>query len=89
MSLVLLHFLVPLYIELDPGEDLFEPIMLFVGPILMNICYTAGSVTGLLGIPRRFAPTILRLGFWFSIGVVTLPTVLHAVFALASMVNVA
>ncbi len=35
-----------------------------------------------------WSESLLRLGFWFAIGVVSLPTVLHAVFALASMMNV-
>lgn len=87
VSLFLLHILVPLYIKLKPGEDIFEPIMLIIGPILMNICYTAGSFARLLGVPGRFAPKLLRLGLWFSIGIVALPTVLHAIFAMANLIT--
>ena len=85
VSLFLIHVLVPLYIKIHPGEDIVEPILIFLGPILMNICYTAGSVVRILGVPGRYAPALLRLGFKFSLGVVLLPSVLHTIFAFISL----
>lgn len=68
--------------HLEPGEDAVEPMMLFIGPILMNICYTGGWFIEVIGRMSglihslRFSPMLLKFGFGFSLFVVSLPAVI-------------
>jgi len=78
--------------HLEPGEDAFEPILLFLGLIVANVCYTAGWVTEIA--LRRgqasgpsIAPQLLRWGLGFSLIVVMLPTILWAIICVARAVS--
>lgn len=68
--------------HLGPGEDAIEPLALFVAPVLVNICYTAGWVVEVacrkLGIvtTRDFGPRLLRFGMLFSLFIVSLPALI-------------
>ena len=70
--------------HLEPGEDAFEPLELFIAPIAINLCYTAGWVTEISlwraqTWGRPIGPRLLRLGLAFSLIVVMLPAILWAV----------
>jgi hypothetical protein len=61
----------------EPGEDVFEPILLFFGPPLYgfaaNVAYTAGPIVDTIayrGSPRR---CLLLCGYLFSILLTALP----------------
>ena len=78
--------------HLEPGEDAFEPILLFLGLIAANVCYSAGWVTELAlrrGDPLgpSIAPQLLRWGLGFSLIVVMLPTILWAITCIARAVS--
>ena len=66
---------------LADGEDAVEPMALFLAPIAVNICYTAGWI---LEVPLRlfhpsltpaFSPRLLKFGFCFSVLIISLPAV--------------
>ena len=74
--------------DVKPGEDAFEPILLFLTAIAANVCYTAGWVTEislLRGHPSEpsIAPRLLRWGLAFSLFVVVLPAVVWAITCVA------
>jgi hypothetical protein len=79
--------------HLKPGEDAFEPLMLFVGLILMNVCYTGGwivEVIGrMIGIIRSqyFSPILLKFGLGFSLFVVSLPAIIWVVVCLFQAIH--
>lgn len=66
--------------ELKPGEDAEEPIVLIAAPFLVNACYTLGWLVELT-LRRLFpalrdestGPKLMKVGFVFSLAVVTLP----------------
>jgi len=83
-SFILTLTLVPLYQDLGPGEDAVEPFMMLVGPIFMNICYTLGWFVHLLGVPPSAAPRLFKLGFLFSLAIVSFPGLAHIFFYILS-----
>jgi hypothetical protein len=70
---------------LRPGEDVLEPVALLampiIGPIMVNICYTAGWVVDaplrlfLPALRPRFTSWLFALGFAFSVLLVSFPAV--------------
>lgn len=80
VSLCLTSWFISHFVVLRPGEDAFEPMMLVLSPIAMNVCYTLGEwcvLTQLVFDDPQFTPTgALRAGTIFSIWVVWLPTLL-------------
>jgi hypothetical protein len=84
LSLAAFLGLIGLCGHLQPGEDAFEPIVLFVGAIAANFCYTAGWVTEVFLLRRNrsgpsVAPQLFGTGLVFSLIVVLLPALLWAV----------
>ena len=84
LSLAAFLGLIGLCGHLEPGEDAFEPIALFVGVVAANICYTAGWVTEVFLLRRNpsgpsAAPQLLGSGLVFSLFVVLLPALLWAI----------
>ena len=78
--------------HLEPGEDAFELLELFIAPIAINLCYTAGWVTEISlwraqTWGRPLGPRLLRLGLAFSLIVVMLPAILWAVTCVARAVG--
>lgn len=74
-------FIIGLYavIDLEPGEDAFEPVALFFAPILINLGYTAGWLVDvplriiLPSLSPQFTLNLFRLGLGFSLFVVSFP----------------
>lgn len=60
-----------------PGVDFEEPLAMIIGPfvyaIMANICYTGGSIFDIVFYKRSTRPTLLRLGFWFSVALTASP----------------
>lgn len=84
VSYVLLCLVAPYSVTLGPGEDVVEPILLILLPILINICYTLGWFVEGLMVPGKsctMGPHFMKLGVAFSLFVVLFPTVLHTVSA--------
>lgn len=92
-SLLLFHVFIEAAHGVPPGEDAVEPIMLFIAPVVANLCYTAGwlvEVPARWIAPRaaeRLGPGLLKLGLGFSLLVALLPTVVWAVIALVRLLS--
>jgi len=87
-SMFLLYF----FIADEPivnGEDIGEPILIFIAPFLINICYTAGWIVeaffpgafleSFMVERKQIGPRFLRNGLQLSLIVVFLPTVVWGV----------
>ena len=78
ISLVLFYWVMGQPGMLAPGEDAVEPFAVCLAPIAVNICYTAGATVELLfGGTRRvepLGPRLMRMGLWFSLVAVWIPT---------------
>ena len=67
--------------HLQPGEDAVEPMVLFIAPILVNLCYTGGWIVEVFGRLSGvidsvwFSPRLLKFGLGFSLFIVSLPAV--------------
>jgi hypothetical protein len=85
VSLVLFEVIMNAPGMLKPGEDAVEPMVVVVMPILINICYTAGSVVELAARlfgqsdTSRLGLSLFKTGLTFSLIVVWVPTVLAVV----------
>jgi hypothetical protein len=81
VSLLLFSLFIGLTHELKPGEDAIEPMALFVAPIAVNICYTAGWIVELISdaIRRKgsspIGPLLLKLGVGLSVFIVSAPSI--------------
>ena len=80
VSLLLFFLFISLAHELKPGEDAIEPMALFIAPIAINICYTAGWIVELIlnvirrkGVPPA-GPVLMKLGVGFSVFMALLPS---------------
>jgi hypothetical protein len=71
------------FVVLGPGEDPIEPILLILGVIAMNFCYTVGGLFAVAGVVP--AAEALKAGTLFSLGVVWLPSVLWSLVALVKL----
>jgi len=80
VSLLLFFLFISLAHELKPGEDAVEPMALFIAPIAINICYTAGWIVELiLNVIRRkgappAGPVLMKPGVGFSVFMALLPS---------------
>ena len=73
---------------IEDGEDIGEPIMLFIAPLLMNAAYTLGWIVEtssrkefwqrFFDDERETGPRFLTLGLKFSIAVIWVPTLIWA-----------
>ena len=81
-SLLLFFFFITHSGALGPGEDAEEPMGIIAAPFLMNICYSSGVFLEILLFwrnreqSREVGPKLLRIGFYFSLVVVLIPSVL-------------
>lgn len=79
---------------LEPGEDAVEPMALIAAPIVINICYYAGSVAEIILRvlwPRKrsyFGPILLKLGLAFSLLIVTFPALFWSGYRLLQICGV-
>ena len=78
---------------IEPGEDLVEPLIIIVAPVLFNIAYTFGWIAEifLLLIWRDgsvlVGPILFKLGVSFTVICIALPTVLWGLASLAWLFN--
>ncbi len=82
VSLLLFFYFITHSTTLGPGEDAIEPMGVVAVPVLLNIGYSGGVFLEILlswrnpEQTREVGPNLLRAGFYFSLGVVLLPSVL-------------
>ena len=76
ISLTIMHALV----NLKPGEDLQEPLTIFIFAILCNICYTLGWIVEIGSKGKFRGPMLFKVGLYFTLFWIFLPAVLHIVF---------
>jgi hypothetical protein len=68
-------------IELKPGEDLEEPIVIIGFAFLCNLFYTLGWLTEILRERSlTYAPKMFKRGLYFTLFWVFLPALLHIIF---------
>jgi hypothetical protein len=75
-------------VQLEAGEDLYEPIMIPIFAILCNIGYTLGWITELF-IKRTvtFGPKIFKIGLYFTLFWVFLPAAIWVLTALTDLIK--
>lgn len=75
-------------IELDSGEDLFEPIVIPIFALLCNMGYTLGWLTEVF-IKRNltYGPKMFKRGLYFTLFWVFLPTTIWVVIAIFDIVK--
>ena len=82
LSLLLFYYIMEQPSMLVPGEDAVEPFMLWLAPLAVNLCYTAGFAAELLlrgtSRVRPLGPRLMRLGLSISLAVVWVPTLASA-----------
>jgi hypothetical protein len=74
-------------VELEPGEDLIEPLGLIFFGLLCNLCYSLGWITELFT-PKSttYGPKMFKIGLCFTLFWVFLPAVIHIIFWIGRMV---
>jgi hypothetical protein len=75
-------------IELDSGEDFFEPIVIPIFALLCNMGYTLGWLTEVF-IKRNltYGPKMFKRGLYFTLFWVFLPTTIWVVIAIFDIVK--
>ena len=77
LSMAIMHALV----NLEPGEDLQEPLAIIGFGILCNLGYTLGWFTEIFSDKsKKYGPKMFRIGLYFTLFWVFLPALLHIVF---------
>ena len=71
---------------IENGEDIGEPIMILIAPVLINACYALGWIVeayapeaylnSFPGDRRQIGPRFLWMGIQFSLAVILLPTII-------------
>lgn len=78
---------------IEPGEDIVEPMLIFVAPILFNIAYTSGwfAEIFLLVAWREHSvmvgPTLFKLGISFTVFCIVAPTIIWGTAAMSWLVK--
>ena len=68
-------------INLEPGEDLQEPLVIIGFAILCNLGYTSGWLTEIFNKKTKtYGPKMFKVGLFFTLFWVFLPAVLHILF---------
>lgn len=80
MSLCVFYLLLRASGEVTSGEDAFEPLVLLMSPVVINICYTLGwmveiPIDSVLQDTKAVGPALYKFGTLFSIVVVWSPAV--------------
>jgi hypothetical protein len=75
-------------VQLKPGEDFFEPIMIPIFAFLCNIGYTLGWMTEVF-IKRNltYGPKMFKRGLYFTLFWVFLPTTIWVIIAIYDIVK--
>jgi len=64
-------------IDLEPGEDLYEPIMVFIFLILCNIGYTLGWLTEIfIKKSETYGKKMFKIGLYFTLFWTFIPSIL-------------
>lgn len=66
--------LLSLLVELEPGEDLIEPLAMIAFAFLCNVCYTFGWFTEIfIDKSKTYGPSMFRFGLIFTVVCVFIP----------------
>ena len=77
--------IISILVYVKPGEDLQEPLALFVFGLLGNLGYTLGWLTEILGKKSvTYGPEMFKLGLYFTLFWVFLPAALHILVSIWS-----
>ena len=68
-------------VDLEPGEDLQEPLLVLSFAFLCNVGYTLGWLTEIFKTKSKtYGPKMFKVGLYFTLFWVFLPAVLHILF---------
>lgn len=94
ISLLFYFLFISMSGKLKPGDDAIEPFALFLAPVAVNFCYTAGWIVELFVIvfsPERentIGLLLFKSGLVFSLVVVSLPSAVWGIFVLLQTLGV-
>ena len=73
---------------LEPSGDFVEPIVILFFAFLCNVCYTFGWITEIF-VKRSitYAPKMFKFGLYFTLFWVSLPMILHSVWAIIYLIK--
>lgn len=73
--------IISLLVNLKPGEDLEEPLMILFFGLVCNVAYTFGWITEIVE-PKSisYGPRVFKLGLLFTLVIIFLPAVVHTGF---------
>ena len=94
IGLALFYYFADVSGAIKPGEDLIEPLLLLISPILVNLAYTGGWVGEIVLLrmwgekATNIAPLLLKLGVTISLFVVLFPAMVWGVALLLQLVGI-
>ena len=75
-------------VELEPGEDFYEPIMILIFAVLCNFGYTLGWLTEIfMKRSLTYGTRIFKIGLYFTLFWVFLPTIIWIGIAIFDEIN--
>ena len=75
---IICNTIIYLFVDLESGEDLIEPLAFFVFAILCNIGYTIGWLSELFQPKTKtYGPKMFKIGLYFTLFWVFIPALLH------------
>ena len=88
LSLLVMISVASSKVQLDPGEDFIEPIMIFVFAILCNLGYTLGWLTEIF-IKRSltYGTKMFKVGLYFTLFWIFIPTTIWIIIATYDVVK--
>ena len=88
LSLLIMMSAVSGRVELEPGEDFYEPIMIPIFAVLCNFGYTLGWLTEIF-IKRSltYGTRMFKVGLYFTLFWVFLPTIIWIGIAIFDEIN--
>ena len=79
---------------IKPGEDLVEPLLIAISPILVNLAYTGGWISEIILLKlwgenaTNIAPILLKLGITISAVAVLFPAIIWGIILLANQLGI-
>lgn len=88
ISIAIMYFAASGRVELESGEDFFEPILIPIFAIICNVGYTLGWLTEIC-IKRStvFGPKMFKYGLYFTLFCIFLPANLWIIIAIVEEVK--
>jgi hypothetical protein len=88
LSLVIMLSAASVRVQLEPGEDFYEPIMIPIFAFICNVAYTLGWLTEIF-IKRNltYGPKMFKRGLYFTLFWVFLPSAVWVIIAIFDLIK--